>query len=169
MKRVLFFLESLSGGGAEKVLSDIVGNLNPEEYQVTVCTVTDGDIYQEKVSCSCTYKSFLEIKNYNEGGLKKVIFWLKIKMIYNFPARWIYKWFIREKYDIEIAFIEGYATKLIAASSNSKSRKVAWVHTDLLRNAYADKCYLNHKQQIFQKTKLVNRLQCLPESLTRQI
>ena len=164
MKRVLFFLESLSGGGAEKVLSDIVGNLNPEEYQVTVCTVTDGDIYQEKVSCSCTYKSFLEIKNYNEGGLKKVIFWLKIKMIYNFPASWIYKWFIREKYDIEIAFIEGYATKLIAASSNSKSRKVAWVHTDLLRNAYADKCYLNHKQHCMTYKKY-DKILCVSNSV----
>lgn len=146
MKRVLFFLESLAGGGAEKVLSDIVRNLNPEEYQVTVCTITDGDIYQEKVSSSCSYKSFLEIENYNAGGLKRVIFWLKIKMIYKFPTCWIYKLFIREKYDIEVAFIEGYATKLIAASTNSQSRKIAWIHTDMLRNNYADKCYLNHQQ-----------------------
>lgn len=164
MKQVLFFLESLAGGGAEKVLSDIVGNLNPEEYKVTVCTVTDGDIYQDKVSCSCVYKSFLKIRNYNAGGVKKLIFWLKIKMIYNFPTRWIYKWFIRGEYDIEIAFIEGYATKFIAASSNSRSRKIAWVHTDMLSNAYADKCYLNHKQHCMTYKKY-DKILCVSNSV----
>ena len=50
MRRVLFFLESLAGGGAEKVLTDIVGGLDKSKYDITVCTVTDGDVYQKKIS-----------------------------------------------------------------------------------------------------------------------
>ena len=34
MKKVLFFLESLKGGGAEKVLLDIVKQLPENEYQI---------------------------------------------------------------------------------------------------------------------------------------
>ena len=41
MKRVLFFLESLKGGGAEKVLLDIVKHLPEDEYQIKVMLVTD--------------------------------------------------------------------------------------------------------------------------------
>ena len=36
MKKVLFFLESLKGGGAEKVLLDIVKYLPVDEYQIKV-------------------------------------------------------------------------------------------------------------------------------------
>ena len=63
MRKVLFFIESLSGGGAEKVLSDIVANVDSKEFDVTVCTVTDQDVYQDKVMQSCKYFSFL--KKYN--------------------------------------------------------------------------------------------------------
>lgn len=145
MKKVLFFIESLSRGGAEKVLSDVVCNLDQTKFDVTVCTVTDGDVYQEKVSASCRYRSLLKTESYNAGGIRKVIFWLMMKLIYHFPARWVYRLFFKEKYDVEVAFVEGFATKLIACSSNKKSRKIAWIHTDMEKNPYADGCYRNKK------------------------
>ena len=39
--KVLFLVESLSGGGAEKVLSGLVRGLDRERFDVTVCTVVD--------------------------------------------------------------------------------------------------------------------------------
>ena len=164
MKRVLFFLESLAGGGAEKVLSDIVCNLDPLKYDITVCTITDGDVYQNKVSGACKYKSFLNIEDYRAGGFRKLLFWLRIKMVYKLPPRLIYRWFIRDKYDIEVAFIEGYATKLIAASNNSYSQKIAWVHTDMQNNTYADKCYRNITEQILTYKKY-KKIICVSQSV----
>ena len=38
-KRVLFVIESLSGGGAEKVLSTIVKNIDKTKFDITVLTV----------------------------------------------------------------------------------------------------------------------------------
>mgnify|MGYP001656945048 FL=1 len=35
-KRVLFVIESLSGGGAEKVLSTIVKNIDKTKFDITV-------------------------------------------------------------------------------------------------------------------------------------
>lgn len=164
MKRVLFFLESLAGGGAEKVLSDIVCNLDPLKYDITVCTITDGDVYQNKVSGACKYKSFLNIEDYRAGGFRKLLFWLRIKMVYKLPPRLIYRWFIRDKYDIEVAFIEGYATKLIAASNNSYSQKIAWVHIDMQNNTYADKCYRNITEQILTYRKY-QKIICVSQSV----
>lgn len=146
MIKILFFIESLAGGGAEKVLSDLVSNLDSEKYEITVCTVTDEDVYQEKVEKVCKYHTFLHKKDYYSGGLKKVLFWLGIKLIYMLPAALIYKLFIREKFDIEVAFVEGFATKLIASSCNGKSKKIAWVHTNMLRNPHADQMYKNKKE-----------------------
>lgn len=141
MKKVLFFLESLSGGGAEKVLTDIVRNLDQTKFDITVCTVSDEGIYQALVSGKVRYRALLRQSDFRHGGVRKIRYWLKTKMIYGLPARLVYKWLFRETYDVECAFIEGYATKLIAASPNPNSRKIAWVHTDMGRNPYAQKSY----------------------------
>ena len=40
-KRILFFIPTLGGGGAEKVLVNLVNNLNPQKYDITVQTIFD--------------------------------------------------------------------------------------------------------------------------------
>lgn len=164
MKKILFFLESLAGGGAEKVLTDIVCHLDKTKYDITVCTVTDGDVYEKRIAQVCRYCSFLKTADYRAGGTKKILFWARIKLIYGLPAKVVYKHFFRERYDIEIAFIEGFATKIIAASPNSKSKKIAWVHTDLSQNSYADKYYSNLDEQRA-AYKRFNRILCVSESV----
>lgn len=164
MKKILFFLESLAGGGAEKVLTDIVCHLDKTKYDITVCTVTDGDVYEKRIAQVCRYCSFLKTADYRAGGTKKILFWARIKLIYGLPAKVVYKHFFRESYDIEIAFIEGFATKIIAASPNSKSKKIAWVHIDLSQNSYADKYYSNLDEQRA-AYKRFNRILCVSESV----
>lgn len=143
MKKVLFFVESLAGGGAEKVLADIVKNLDHNKYDVTVCTVSDGGIYQAEVEKYCDYKALLKNADYNAGGIRKVLYWLKMKLIYKMPTSMVYKYYIRDKYDVEIAFVEGFATKFISASRNISSKKIAWIHCDMVKHPYADTYYKN--------------------------
>ena len=164
MKKVLFFIESLSGGGAEKVLSDIVSNIDSKEFDVTVCTVTDQDVYQNKVMKSCKYFSFLKKRDYKAGGLRRVYYWIMLKLIYGFPTKWIYKWFIKDHYDIEVAFVEGFATKFIAASKNHNSKKIAWVHTDMLKNSYADNYYkdINRHKSVYES---YDQILCVSQSV----
>ena len=45
MRRVLFFLESLKGGGAEKVLLDIIKQLPASQYQIKVLLVTEQKLF----------------------------------------------------------------------------------------------------------------------------
>lgn len=146
------------------MLTDIVCHLDKTKNDITVCTVTDGDIYEKCIAPVCRYRSFLKTADYRAGGIKQVLFWARIKLIYGLPAKVVYKHFFRERYDIEIAFIEGFATKIIAASPNSKSKKIAWVHTDLSQNSYADKYYSNLDEQRA-AYKRFNRILCVSESV----
>ena len=55
-----------------------------------------------------------------------------------------YKLYIKDDYDIECAYLEAGATKVMAASTNKKAKKLAWVHCDLLKamdnpEAFAEK------------------------------
>ena len=164
MKKILFFIESLSRGGAEKVLSDIVSNLDKNKYDVTVYTVTDCGEYQPVVEKYCNYGSFLHMSEAGRNAFNKLFFRVKTHLLYKLPVKLVYRWQIKGSYDVEIAFVEGFATKLIAGSPNAASKKIAWLHTDMTKNPYADKCYknLSAHNAVYQK---YDRILCVSESV----
>ena len=46
-KKVLFAIESLAGGGAEKILATIVKNIDKTKFDITVLTVVKTGVYVE--------------------------------------------------------------------------------------------------------------------------
>ena len=52
-----------------------------------------------------------------------------------------------------MAFIEGYATKIISGSNNKDSKKIAWVHIDLMENPWTEVAYhsLEEEKECYQK------------------
>ena len=128
MKKVLFLIGSLQGGGAEKVLVDTVNSLDREKYQITVQTLFDCGVHRDKLAEHVRYRSVVPFKNEWVRRLAgKVLFFL-------IPVSVTYSLFIRDHYDFEIAFLEGLPTKVLAKSTNKAAKKIAWIHTDLIRN-----------------------------------
>lgn len=130
-RKILFFIESLAGGGAEKVLTTLVQHLDRSKLEVTVCAISGGGKYEKEVKAVANY---LPVLNAPESyhGLMKVWYIVKYHLIYDWlPMSWVYRLFVPKGADVEVAFVEGFATKLMAASSNHKAKKIAWVHIDL--------------------------------------
>ena len=137
MVKILFLINTLQGGGAEKVLIDTVNNLNSKKYDITVMTLIDEGIYKNSLNKNIRYRSIPSFKN---KFLKRIgSYFLQILL----PPRLVYSIFIPKKYDVEIAFLEGVPTKIIAASTNKTSRKYAWVHTDLEKYYGQQKIFKN--------------------------
>lgn len=130
-RKVLFLIESLGGGGAEKVLSTIVKHIDTQKFDVTVCVISGGGKYGEEVASHV--RLFPLLKNPEAyHGVGKFWYWLKYHMIYDwFPKRWVYELFLPHGNDVEIAFVEGFATKELSYSTNYRAKKIAWVHCDL--------------------------------------
>lgn len=147
MKKIIFLIETLGGGGAEKVLLDIVKNIDKEKFDVTVQTIVDSGIYDKEIKKYCNYDSYLKIDDLNKGIFKKLIYKIKYKLIYKLPRKIVYKLLIKKKYDIEVAFVEGYVTKVIGSSKLNSTNKIAWVHVDPIQRDYADLYYRNLEQQ----------------------
>lgn len=121
MKRILFFINTLSDGGAEKVLVDLVNNLDNKKFDITVQTINDVGIHKNNLHSYIHYKTI--IKN---NFLRKICNYFFLKWV---PSKILYKKYVNNNYDIEVAFLEGMPTKIIAESDNPN--KYAWVHTDL--------------------------------------
>ncbi|MDZ4983570.1 glycosyltransferase [Clostridium perfringens] len=120
-KKVLFVLEAFDKGGIEKVTLDIVNNLDKEKYEITVKTIWFGGHCQSKVKKYIKVEPFF--KKYRKGIMRLFIY---------LPKKLLYKLYIKDKYDIEIAAGDGIPSRIIAGSSNKNSKKVSWIHMDVL-------------------------------------
>ena len=61
MKNILFFIESLSGGGAEKVLVTLLNHLDYSKHRITLLTLVDTGILKKKIDFSkIEYRTFID-------------------------------------------------------------------------------------------------------------
>ncbi len=145
--KLLFLIESLSGGGAEKVLSVLLKHLDKTKFDITLCTIVDTGIYAEEVKKYVKYTSILgNLQKKNLLG--KIVYKILYLFIYRIlPSQLIYTLFIPKKNDIEIAFVEGFCTKILSHSTNKKAQKIAWAHTDLINNHWITSIYKNKQEE----------------------
>jgi glycosyltransferase involved in cell wall biosynthesis len=131
-RKVLFLIESLSGGGAEKVLSTIAQLLDKDRFEVTVCPIVDCGVHAQAVKAHADHYLPLLPNPEKLSSLKKLKYQLLYSLIYKLlPLSWVYRIWIPKNHNVEVAFVEGFVTKLLAHSSNKHSQKIAWVHIDL--------------------------------------
>ncbi|MGZ0017183.1 glycosyltransferase [Yeosuana sp. AK3] len=146
---ILFVLNSLYGGGAEKILQTLLKYLNKNKYNITIYGVLHETLNTTLYPKHVTYKT---IFNGYSGNLflKNLIVKIKNKIklwIYSsLKPSTFYKYFIKGAYDVEVAFIEGYSTKIVSGS-NQKSIKIAWVHIDLEANHWTQIAYNNLEEE----------------------
>ena len=155
MKKILFFINSLAGGGAEKVLINLLQSLDPQKYEIDLISVTGGT-FERDLSEIVNYKTVLRSKN------KFINKWSK-KIIYNLPFWIVRKILIKKKYDIEVAYLEGFPTRVVSTNSFSpKTKKIAFVHCDVsvkpvLNDFYKSKAECIHEYRCFDKVCFVSQ------------
>ena len=152
-QKILFLIESLSGGGAEKVLSTLLQHLDYNKFEVTLCCISDIGKYKETILPYVNYTTILPDSSQLQGW-KLFKYKLKHHLVYKWlPLKWVYQWFIPHYADVEIAFVEGFATKLLAHSTNKKAKKIAWIHIDLEQFHWTQSIYKNIKEEetVYQK------------------
>lgn len=148
MKKILFLIPTLNGGGAEKVLVNLCNNIDKNKYEVTIMTIFDIGINKQYLNQEIQYKYIF--KKFFRGSTHI----LKL-----FSPQFLYKIFIKEEYDIMVAFLEGIATRILSGCKDDTKKKIAWLHVELddkrkFFNMYrggvkeAKECYKNYNQII---------------------
>lgn len=134
MKKILIVTDSLREGGAEKVLYDILKNIDLKKYKIDIFLIFNEGIYKDKIK-----KLGINIDGIfiPRKDLLDNILYRKSKSLLIKISRWLYckyPFLINKlkfkRYDIEIAFLEGYSSVLVANRKND-SQKIGWVHIDL--------------------------------------
>lgn len=140
-RKVLFLIESLAGGGAEKVLATLVQHIDKECFDVTVCPISGGGKYEDAIRKIVTYRAILN--DPEDGSVwKKWLYVLKHHLVYKWlPLSWVCRSFVPQGNDVEVAFVEGFATKLLSHSMNNKAKKYAWVHCNMDKDHWTTSIY----------------------------
>lgn len=125
MIKILFFIDSISGGGAEKVLRNLVNNMDQSKFDITVQTINDSVKADTLLKDGIRYKTINRFKNRVLNKLYQ--YWIRLCA----ELKILYPLYIKDDYDIEVAYLECGPTKIIASSTNKKAVKIAWVHCDL--------------------------------------
>lgn len=169
MKKVLFLITTLGGGGAEKVLTTISKNLDKSNYEITVMTITDSGIYRDEVKKYVRYEScFKELKPGHTifEKIYNILYQnIIIKFILKHP-KLFYKIFIKDNYDVEIAFLENVCAKIIGNSPNKKSKKYLWIHIDLEKSNWCKTHFNGIEDQRITYSKF-NKIFCVSNEVKK--
>ena len=133
MVKIAFYVESMIIGGAERALIDLVNQLDPIKFDITVISIFSHSVYDGyQFQFTDFFPSYVHYKTLvdNSNAFRYNLF---NRAYAHMNRRVLYSFFIKEKYDVEIAFYEGFPTEFVAHSTNSHSRKIAWLHTDSVR------------------------------------
>lgn len=149
MKKVLFVTNGMSGGGAEKILRTIIWNLDRKKFEITLCSLHEPSDYidwPEDIKYKIIFRH--NAKTWAQRLLVRFSNKLKLLVYDNFPASYFYRLFMSGIYDTEVAFIEGYSTRIVSGSTNTRSKKLAWLHTDMFKNHWSKIAYRSDQEEI---------------------
>ena len=120
--KLLFLTESFNIGGQEKALISLLRNIDLHKYDITVCVIAEtGGLLPEALAIPGIKYQFVIPSAKGKAG--KLVNLLKGKLIYSWlSAKWVYRLFIPHGFDVEIAYCEGFLTKLISESTSQDTK-----------------------------------------------
>ncbi len=119
-KKIMFFINTLAGGGAERVLANLLKVLDYQKYDITVITVVGGENLKQ-IPPEVTVRQIIKSKN--------ILSTFLVKILYNLPKKWVAALCLKGKFDIEIAYLPGFPTRVLAAKKSAPgTKKIAFIH-----------------------------------------
>lgn len=135
MKKVLFMIPTLDHGGAEKVLVNLVNNMDKTKFDITVLTLFGGGVNRQ----------FLKPHIRNNYCIRRS-FPGNSKLLKIFSPKTLYKHFIKEHYDIIVSYLEGPTARIVSGCNDKDTKLVSWIHCKMEDEDTASVGFRNFKE-----------------------
>lgn len=132
-KKILFIMPSLPGGGAEKVLIDILKNFDYRSYAVTLLLEFREGVYLNDVPEEVRVLSLHGQNTIWFERLHRVLRAVRGYAIFHAVVyrRMLLRRLKGERFDTIVSFMEGAALKFHSYITGKARRNLSWVHIDL--------------------------------------
>lgn len=120
-KNILFLINNLGSGGAERVLVNLVNQMNQNKYHITLRTLVDQGENKNKLASHIQY-DYIFKKSFR--GLN---------FLYLLPSRWIYRKVTKKEYDLIIVYLQGVLTRIISYAPKDQ-KTITYEHGEPLKS-----------------------------------
>lgn len=116
-KRILFLIHDLGHGGAEKVLVNLVNNMDPQQFDISVTALFGGGINEQFLKPHIRYRAIYPKAFPGNSHVMKLL-----------SPKQLHKLYVKEHYDIEVAYLEGPPSRIISGCTDPDTKTVCWIH-----------------------------------------
>lgn len=146
-RKVLFLIDSLNCGGAEKSLISLLPLLDYSVFEVHLMMVKRGGLFEKYIPSTVIIEKFPERKGL-WYKICQIWFSIKLRLLSLFrikrhgaEVRWecmssVYPK-LQEKYDVAVAYQQGFPTYYVAKKVNA-DKKLAWINADIGKVGYRE-------------------------------
>ncbi|MDO4189527.1 MAG: glycosyltransferase [Lachnospiraceae bacterium] len=119
MIKVLFLIHDLGQGGAEKVLINLVNNMDKTKFDITVMSLFAGGVNEQFLSKDVRYITCFKKMIPANSKLMKLL-----------TPKQLHKLLIKDTYDLEISYLEGPCSRIISGCQNIHTKLISWIHVE---------------------------------------
>ncbi len=116
-KKILFLIHDLGHGGAEKVLVNLVNNIDSKQFDISIIALFGGGVNEQFLAEHIHYHTIFKKTFPGNSYVMKL-----------FSSQMLHKYFVKEHYDIEVAYLEGPAVRIVSGCSSGNTSLVSWIH-----------------------------------------
>ena len=137
MIKVLFLIHDLGQGGAEKVLVNLVNNMDRSIFDITVISLFGGGVNEQFLAAHIRYYSVFPREIPGNSKLMKL-----------FTPKQLHRICVRDEYDIEISYLEGPSARVISGSRNINAKLISWIHVEQHTMKASANSFRNEKETV---------------------
>ena len=117
MIKILFLIHDLGQGGAEKVLVNLVNNMDRSKFDISVTTLFGGGVNEQFLAPDITYRAVFPKEFPGNSQVMKLL-----------TPEQLHKLCVKEEYDIEVSYLEGPSARVISGCKNPGTTLLSWIH-----------------------------------------
>ena len=137
MTKILFLIHDLGPGGAEKVLVNLVNNMDPEQFDITVMALFGGGVNEQFL------KPHIRLVNCFQRTIRGNSHLMQL-----LTPRQLHKWLIKDRYDIEVSYLEGPSARIISGCPNKDTKLISWIHVEQHTPGVAAKAFRSFAESV---------------------
>lgn len=119
MKKILFLIHDLGQGGAEKVLVNLVNNMDRSKFDISVTVLFGGGVNEQFLAPDIHFRSVFPKEVPGNSKLMKLL-----------TPKQLHKLCVKEHYDIEVSYLEGPSARVISGCQDPSTKLVSWIHVE---------------------------------------
>lgn len=136
-KKILFLIHDLGHGGAEKVLVNLVNNMDRTKFDITVMALFGGGVNEQFLS------KHIRLIVCHKKMIRGNSHIMKL-----FSPKQLYRYYVRERYDIVVSYLEGPSTRIVSGCDVPETKLVSWVHCTMHSAEQVARSFRSEKEAV---------------------